>query len=206
MTEKLNSKELRGTILGTIFGDAHVAFNNNRTAARLDIYHKYTFLDLLEEKASVISQVGGVTVAIREKIDSRILQRGDTRKGYRLQTNFHPYFARLKLAYDFSYLSDRGLAWFWMDDGSLWWKDEWKYAYIAMDSYQDVQVFQFIDFMIDQYGVHFRHAPYLGRGGKLYNRVTLRKEEFLSFREIIRPHIVPSMYYKLLSAKELETV
>lgn len=206
MIAKLNSKELRGTILGTLFGDAYVNYNKDKTSARLDIYHKSDFLDLLERKAEVISQVGDIKVRITEKIDKRLLQSGDTRKGYRLQTNFHPYFVKLKLFSDFTNLSDQGLAWYWMDDGSLWWKDEWKYAYIAMDSYKDIDVFEFMAFMDTRYDIQLNHMRYLGRGGKFYNRVAFPKAEFLKFREIIRPYIVPSMNYKLLSAKELERV
>lgn len=206
MIEKLNSKELRGTILGTLFGDAYVQYNDHRTTARLDIYHKADFKDLLEHKAEIISQVGGVKVRITEKIDKRLLKSGDTRKGFRLQTNFHPYFVTIKHAAIFYDLSARGLAWYWMDDGSLWWKDEWKYAYFAMDSYQDIDVFGLMNMLKTRYDIDSKHMRYLGRGGKFYNRLTLNKSNFLKFREVIRPYIVPSMYYKLLSAKELETV
>jgi len=210
MTEKLNSKELRGTILGTLLGDTYLNFNKNRTSARLDCYHKDTSLDLLQEKLNVISQVGNISVRITEKIDNRLLKSGDTRKGFRLQTSFNLYFAKLGLmetSKKISLLSDRGLAWFWMDDGSLWWKEDtgFKYAYFAMDSYDDPDVLFFIDWLYSK-NVIGKHMKYLGRGGKFYNRVTINKNEFLKFREIIKPYIVPSMYYKLLSAKELNSL
>lgn len=205
--EKLNSKELRGTILGTMIGDAYVGFNKERTSARLDIYHKNVFIDYIEEKKRIIEQVGGAVVKISEKNDSRLLESGDTRKGLRLQTNFHPYFAKLgamKSEEKFWLLSPRGLAWFWMDDGSLWWKEKKGFAmcYFAMDSYDDYDVFSFCDFLKSK-NVIGLPKKYMGRGGKFYNRVSLSKENFLIFREIIRPYIVPTMFYKLLSAKEL---
>lgn len=205
--EKLNSKELRGAVLGTMLGDTYVAYNKERTSARLDIYHKEIFSDYINEKAEVISQIGNVNVRITEKVDSRILQSGDTRKGLRLQTNFHPYFSRLGLMdtkEKISLLTNRGLAWFWMDDGSMWWKETggFNYAYFAMDSYDDSDVFFFIDYLKSK-NIDGVLMKYLGKGGKLYNRVTMNKENFLYFREFIRPYIVKTMLYKLLSAKEI---
>lgn len=204
----MKSCEIKSQTIAIMFGDCHVDVNENSGKARLDIYHSEKNLDLLEKKKEVLEKINGVTTRITEKIDSRPLKRGGTRKGYRLQTNFSRYFFKLWTA-PFKYIAKQlvkpeALAILWQDDGTICWKKEGRFstATLATDDWEEWKVQELRKAWNNSFGWSPVKMDYKCRG-KNYIRLRLVKEQAEKLSNVIRNHVVESMKYKIITFKTL---
>lgn len=199
---KMVSSEIKQQVLAIMYGDCYVDQNHNSGKARLDIYHSEKNLDLLMKKKEILEQVNGVVVKIVEKVDNRILQSGETRKGFRLQTNFSRYFYKLYNA-PFKYISKQlvkplALSIMWQDDGTSCWskKGNFSTATLATDDWEEWKVVELIKAWNNFYGWSPVKMDYKCRGIS-YIRLRLVKNQFISLIDVISEHCVPSMQYKI---------
>ena len=196
----------KNQLIGIVYGDCHVNENSHSKKARLDIYHTDKNLDLLQHKQRILNQ-NGLYCRIKEKIDKRPLKNGNTRRGFRLQTNFCESLYELNHI-PFNQLSDRlvtpeSLAILWQDDGTVCWKNK-KYfstATLAIDDWSQEYMKELQEAWHRAYGWHPKEQDYLCRGVH-YNRLRLVKNQVEKLTEIIQDHVVDSMKYKLILKKE----
>lgn len=194
--------ELKRKTLAIMNGDCHVDINEKSGKARLDIYHSEDNYDLIEYKKSILENINGVSVSIKEKVDSRKLKSGMTRKGYRLQTNFSRYFYKLKTmpfkAVCKQMVVPDALAVLWQDDGTVCWDRQGYFstATLAVDDWDLWKVEELRKSWNNQYGWCPKIMDYKCRGSHYY-RLRLVKKEFEKLCESTFGYTCESMKYKV---------
>jgi hypothetical protein len=206
------SSKIKSKVLAIMYGDSFVDVNTNSGKARLDIYHSVEQFDHLMLKKGILDNITGVVTRVVEKNDSRILLSGKTREGFRLQTNFTNYFFKLKHA-PFKYVAKQivkpeALAILWADDGTLCIdrkNGNYSAAYLCTDSMEVWQVEEIRKAWNNLYGWTPALMDYKCRN-KTYPRLRLIKTQAEKLSEIVWEHTTPSLRYKLLPCKTLETL
>lgn len=206
----MKSCEIKSQVIAIMSGDCFVDVNHNSGKARLDIYHNCKNKDLLEKKKEILEMVNGVSVSIKEKTDTRELKNGGVREGFRLQTNFSRYFYKLYVA-PFKYLAKQlvkpeALALLWQDDGTICWDKQGYFstATLAIDDWESWKVDELRKHWNNAYGWCPVKMDYKCRG-KMYLRLRLIKSDMVKLSDVIRNHVVPSMEYKTITFKTLES-
>lgn len=192
-----------------MYGDCYVDVNENSGKARLDIYHTKKNYDLIVKKKEILENINGVKVTIVEKSDTRPLNGGGVREGYRLQTNFSRYFYKLN-AMPFKFVSKQlvkpeALALLWQDDGTVCWDKQGYFstATLAVDDWPGWKVHALKKAWNKAYGWCPTFMPYRCRG-VTYHRLRLIKSQTEMLSDVIRNHVVESMQYKLMTFNTLE--
>lgn len=201
--EKLKATELKQCVLAFMKGDGYTEVNYTSGKARLDIYHCEAQLAYINWKCEVLNQITGVTCTVKEKVDKRPLVGGNTRKGYRLQTNFSRYLFNLHQTPEKfkvkQLVKPRALAILWQDDGTLCIDSSGYFstATLCTDSWDWDFIGMFNKYFNGNYGWCMRELKYKCRG-KEYPRLRMRKDEMIKLGGIIACHLQPCMEYKLL--------
>ena len=205
MKSNIKGSEHKQAVLAMIHGDAHVDVNPRSGKARLDIYHCADQYEYIMWKKEVLEDIQGVTCRVSEKVDTRLLKSGKTRKGYRLQTNFSSYLYNLHvtpLKFQIKQLvKPLALAILWQDDGTLVYDSKVCYstANLCTDAWDRDSLKQFRDYFNKQYGWTMRNQEYLCRG-KTYPRLRMRKGEMELFSRIVEDFVLDCLEYKIISS------
>ncbi len=199
---KMNSSNIKQSVLAMMFGDAFTDTNFNSGKARLEIYHCEDQYEYLLKKKDILENISGITCNISVKTDNRILSSGLTRKGYRLQTNFSRYFFNLvqtpnkfKLK---QLVKPEALAILWQDDGTLIFdkKGHFSTAVLATDSWDKTA----IDYFIQQFNKLYGWSPVIMQThnkGKIVYKIRFTKDKAILLSNIIKPYISTCLNYKV---------
>ena len=192
----------KNQLFAILYGDCYVDSNHNSNKSRLDIYHTEKNLDFILKKKEILESIG-VTCNLKEKIDTRPLKNGQTRKGYRLQTNFSDILYSLHST-PFEQVSKHlvtpeGLAILWQDDGTVCWHNARKFstATLATDDWEKWKLDSLREEWYNVYGWCPKEQDYKCRG-KHYLRLRLVKNQVEKLSNLIHPFVVESMRYKLI--------
>lgn len=205
MKSTVTNSEHKQAILAMMHGDAYVDVNARSGKARLDIYHCAEQYDYLIWKKDLLESIKGITCNVVEKLDDRELKSGDTRKGYRLQTNFSRYLYNLHvtpLKFQMKQLvKPLALAVLWQDDGTLVYdaKGHYSTANLCTDAWDVDNLKQFREYFNKQYGWTMLNQDYTCRG-KHYPRLRMRKKEMSLFSTIVQDHMCECLSYKIINS------
>lgn len=208
MSESRKPLEIRGALIGTLLGDSTVT---NRGEFSCEQITK----SLIDYKAGILSQISGVSVYRHNRdrgptqiINNKVYNRKLT---YVVQTNQHPYFAKLR---DRMYLegnkqvsldslmdlTDEGTALWFMDDGYLDYKASscTRNLRICTDSYDELSIKNIQRFFLECYGIVskvYMHNAGHGRDSK--PRVSFNAENSQKLICIMYKYFVPELLYKI---------
>lgn len=185
----LTSNEI-SVIIGSLLGDGYMRIIPGRNNAFLEINHSIKAKEYVDFKFNMLKRIV-ISKPKARKIDN-------VRIAYRFYTRQHP---QLSILYKEFYKNGRKIipknlklnsfimAIWYMDDGS---KSR------SSDIYLNTQQFSLTDqkrllFLLREYNISARINK-----DKKYNRIRIKKDSIVDFMNIIKPYVIPSMYYKLV--------
>lgn len=179
----------KSVIIGSLLGDGHLRTFPGRKNALLEINHSFHQKDYVDWKYMVLQNVSASPPKTRKGNGKRIAYRFHSKQLPEL-SKFHQLFygGGRKAIPDGLVLDPIMLAVWYMDDGSRC-SDENYYLNTQQYSLKDQQ--KLAD-MLRGLGLETR----LNRD-KTYWRLRFIVASIARLKELIRPHIIPSMYYKL---------
>jgi len=179
----------RSIIIGSILGDGYLRIVSGRKNALLEINHSITQSAYVDWKYTQLKELCKSGPVMRHSNGTRIAYRFTTRQHPEL-SELHRlfYINNIKVIPDSLVLDPMTLAVWYMDDGSKCGEH---------NVYLNTQQFSRADqdrlmCLLRSLGVESS----LNRDKK-YLRIRIRKSSLQNFFEIISPHVIPSMAYKL---------
>lgn len=194
-------KEAKEMIWGSMFGDGGVYFGTENRHAGFRVSHspkQFSYLkwkyDLL--KPVVASKIYSVTAyhKVRQK-EYTTMQFSTKALSYftRLRKIFYPYGKKLVRRKLLNKLTPLGLATWFMDDGTgIKNQKNYPQIYLATTgfSFEENRIIQ--DYFKENHGIETR----IHRDSK-YFKMYFNRPNSLKLIQIIKPHLIPSMMYKI---------
>lgn len=210
------SKEAREVVWGSLFGDGGVYYGTGNRHCCFKVSHSPRQIEYLKWKYQylkpvVASRIYSVTAwHKRNKKEYTTLHftTGALSFFTRLRKIFYPQGKKLLRRKLLNKLTPLGLATWFMDDGTTAVNNRnYPQLFINVCSCSPEETSYMKDYFQEKFGIRV-----LVHGGK-YPRLYFNKPNALKFIEIIYPHIIPSMMYKLryfykpsLSEKSVEDI
>lgn len=189
-------KETKAILIGLVLGDGHL---NSNSGVQLEISHCEKQLPYLEYKQNLLhSMLGGKKPKIHKRLN---------RQEYKISKG-HRYFRILKkwiykdkkkvfqLKF-LNYLTPQAIALWWMDDGSLG-HDARAYSFKLYTYTNETETQVIIDYFKNTWSISFYKIRTKLRNGEEQFYLQCRTKEGKKFSDLIRPHVIPSMLYKIL--------
>ena len=195
-------KKQKEVLIGSVLGDGFLQVTGKHNA-RLRLEHSAKQKIYLEWKYEVLKNFMQAPPKYLERFNP-VWKR--TYFYYRCQTHSTPYLGKLrKLFYDGNHKiipvniqsllkSPQSLAVWYMDDGNLYHRD--KVVEIYLPTYQDEDVQR----LAKALEVNFSLKPKIKIKKKKYPIFSFDVLQTKRLVEIVKPHIIPSMEYKIFSA------
>lgn len=206
-----SSSELDAIVVGMILGDGNLSRPSGNANSHFTLAHSPKQREYLEYKKALLEKISHVRMKYKE-IDFFNKQVGKTYKTLYYYSNCLEYFTKwFRKFYTpkktvtrklLDKLDPRGLALWWMDDGCLVVysrKDRNsvnRYATLATCSFSKEEHEIIVEYFKETWGISPRVITRTARG-RQYQVLKFPMLEFRKFVEIIKPHIIPSMAYKI---------
>lgn len=203
-SELTETDELKQFMLGSMLGDGYLTKipKNTKQNSKLSIAHKKDHYDYIKFKYDLLNKYELVTKLSYNKIYNSRYKQGYIEE-YRFKSKSHPYFTKYRNSFypeglkvlpnAIQKLSDFGLAVWYMDDGNVTNVG----ANIATNSFSSEE----LAFVQDTLLTNFNLTTTLQKCSGSY-KLYISKKVFPYFKEIVNPHIVPIMQYKLIPYKQ----
>lgn len=214
----MTSSELKGYLTGLIYGDGFIG--SGVTKRRFEI--KSINKDFIYKIKDDLSDCTNFKITIKEFHES--FRNGVHRKKYwMLEVKSHPYFAkkyhhfyddyknRVCSKESMGWLNEAGLANWYMSDGyvCLVGKNSGiikaRRVDICTDRYDKETVLHLIDMLNERFNLKTSLIQRKNKGKYSY-RIRIMHESYELFFDLIRPHIVESMQYKLYLGYEKQPI
>lgn len=207
LNERLNNREeLRKAIIGLVIGDGCLSWKKGRKNAMFQCSHQEKQYDYILWKQNILNKVTSSTInPTKKKIDDKIFN------GYHLSTRQHPTFTKLYKRfyhrgnkaldeYIVKKIDDFVLAIIYMDDGTFG-----KHHTNGKDSFfLCTQSFDYANNCLLKKSLKLNlglewniNKANKTKSGTYNYRLRLANRFNEKFLELIKPHIIPSMQYKL---------
>lgn len=210
--KKLSSSQLDGAIYGALLGDASLSRPKGNANSNLTLTHSPKQKKYLEFKKELFSQIHPLEFKFK-KIDFYNKKSAKNYTTFYYYTNYTQYLTKLRHKFYpngtkivtpdiLKKLTPLGLAIWWMDDGSLVIYERKdrnsinRYATLATCSFSLEEHLIIIDYFKNTWNI----IPKLVKrrnSNKEYYVLMFPMKQFTKFVDIIKPHIIPSMYYKI---------
>lgn len=193
-------------LIGSLLGDGNMQTYSKGKTWRYRAIHQSKDIAYILYKYSILKDLCGSIPKESFTFDSRT---NKLYSRYSFNTLTHPslrFFANMFYKFDVKtqrwmkiiprkielFLTPRALAFFYMDDGSLKWKDHSKATRLCTDNFafEDIKRFQRV--LMSKYKIRTR----LSKAKKGY-RIEINQENALLFYDIIKPYMHPSMTYRI---------
>lgn len=186
--ERLNQFQ-KSVIIGTVLGDGYIRIVPGRQHAFLEINHALSQREYVMWKYDVLEGVRGGAPRVRNGNGKRIAIRFTTRQSEEF-TQIHSLFYNegTKIITSEIQLDPLALAVWFMDDGSLCRES---------DVYINTQQFDTNSQLILIQALKKLDLEATLNKDKQYKRIRFLKKSISKLFELVRPHIIPSMYYKI---------
>ena len=179
----------RSVIIGTLLGDGHLRTFPGRRNALLEINHSFHQKEYVDWKYSTLANVSASPPKMRNSNKGRVAYRFHSKQLFELTEFYELFYGNGKKAIpDGVALDPIMLAVWYMDDGSKCGKDNY-YFNTQQYSLSDQER---LKAMLQGVGLESRLNK-----DKTYWRLRLLSASIPRFKEIVLPHIIPSMLYKL---------
>lgn len=211
---KLRSSDLDSIVYGTLLGDASLSKPSGKANSNFTLSHSPKQKEYLEFKKDLVNNISHVKMKYKE-IDYTNKQNQKTYKTCYYYSNYLEYFTKLRKIF---YLSGRkivtrkilnklkplGLALWWMDDGSLVIYERKdrnavnRYATLATCNFTYEEHEIIVKYFNEVWDIFPKIKKRTAtKSDKEYYVLKFPMKEFRKFKEIIEPHIIPSMQYKI---------
>jgi len=180
----------RSLIIGSILGDGYLRIMDGRADAFLEINHSLKAKEYVDWKFDILKSICKSPPKERETNEGRVAYRFFTQQHPEITKIFHDfYYDGRKIIPKNLKLDPLILAVWFMDDGSKC-RDR--------DVYLNTQQFSLLDQKRLLYLLREMKIRARTNKDKKYHRIRIYKEAIPLFMQIVKPHIIPSMEYKMV--------
>ena len=191
--------DLRQLLIGSLLGDGSFCSIGRNTKNRyLSIAHSMKQEEYLKFKVSILNRYG-----LASNIQYRVTKNSRYKSGEvsecRHKSRLHPIFTDIRAKYYDQHghkrvhrefvkdIDELGLAIWYMDDGYVT-KNSCIFSSCSF-TLEEQQILA--DILLEKFDLHFNL-------GKHDNSMYLHAKDFPKFIKLIKPHVIPSMQYKLI--------
>lgn len=197
--ELIIENDLRQLLIGSLLGDGSFCSIGRNTKNRyLSIAHSMKQEEYLKFKVSILNRYG-----LASNIQYRVTKNSRYKSGEvsecRHKSRLHPIFTDIRAKYYDQHghkrvhrefvkdIDELGLAIWYMDDGYVT-KNSCIFSSCSF-TLEEQQILA--DILLEKFDLHFNL-------GKHDNSMYLHAKDFPKFIKLIKPHVIPSMQYKLI--------
>lgn len=197
--ELIIENDLRQLLIGSLLGDGSFCSIGRNTKNRyLSIAHSMKQEEYLKFKVSILNRYG-----LASNIQYRVTKNSRYKSGEvsecRHKSRLHPIFTDIRAKYYDRHghkrvhrefvkdIDELGLAIWYMDDGYVT-KNSCIFSSCSF-TLEEQQILA--DILLEKFDLHFNL-------GKHDNSMYLHAKDFPKFIKLIKPHVIPSMQYKLI--------
>lgn len=197
--ELIIGNDLRQLLIGSLLGDgSFCSIGRNTKNMYLSIAHSMKQEEYLKFKVSILNRYG-----LASNIQYRVTKNSRYKSGEvsecRHKSRLHPIFTDIRAKYYDQYghkrvhrefvkdIDELGLAIWYMDDGYVT-KNSCIFSSCSF-TLEEQQILA--DILLEKFDLHFNL-------GKHDNSMYLHAKDFPKFIKLIKPHVIPSMQYKLI--------
>lgn len=197
--ELVIGNDLRQLLIGSLLGDGSFCSAGKHTKNMyISIAHSVKQIDYLKYKVSILNNYGLASNIRYVVTKNSRYKNGETRE-YRHKSRLHPIFTNIRAKCYDQYghkrvhkefvkdIDELGLAIWYMDDGYVT-KNSCIFSSCSF-TLEEQQILS--DILLEKFDLHFNL-------GKHDNSMYLQAKDFPKFVELIKPHVIPSMQYKLM--------
>jgi hypothetical protein len=211
------SQEQKDLLFGTLLGDGNLSTESTTTNAnwRYRASHKKSHKEYLDHKYKVLGNLCGTPPNFGRTYDPR------TEKWYQrwsfntLTQDELRFYGNLFYKYDpiqqkwvkevptsvSSHLTDRALAYLYMDDGSLKWKNHSNAMRISTQGFQQECTQRLKNAIEKKYQIELGLTPRTLKSGRIGYLITIPEDSSAAFCSIIKPYLINCMKYKVPDGK-----
>ncbi len=191
--------DLKQLLIGSLLGDGcYCSVGGTTKNMCLSIAHSEKQKEYLEYKHSILSRYELASPIVQYKVNNSRYSRELT--GFRFKSRLHPIFTNIRTHY---YDSDGhkrvfrefvedidaiGLSIWYMDDGYVT-KNSCVFSTCSF-TVEEQQILA--EILLRKFDLHFNV-------GVMDNSMYLQARDFAKFVEIVKPYVIPSMQYKLIT-------
>nr|YP_009629477.1 putative LAGLIDADG homing endonuclease [Coelastrella saipanensis]YP_009629512.1 putative LAGLIDADG homing endonuclease [Coelastrella saipanensis]AVV61587.1 putative LAGLIDADG homing endonuclease [Coelastrella saipanensis]AVV61622.1 putative LAGLIDADG homing endonuclease [Coelastrella saipanensis] len=203
------TQEQQDLVVGTLLGDASMQTYSSGQVWRYRALQKKEHGDFLDHKYGVLQNF-----CESPPHDSQVYDERTQRTYYRRSFNTVMYYCFTPFALAFyiynqgkwikdipsnieDLLSPRAVAYWYMDDGCLKWKGYSNAMRICTESYSEEGIDILISAMQSKYQIRLQKNRKMRADGTTGYRIAINEQNSSAFRELIRPHLVDCMKYKV---------
>ena len=179
----------RSVIIGTLLGDGYLRIVSGRANAFLEINHSITQKEYVDWKYEVLKSVCKSGPIQRKGNGTRIAYRFTTRQSEELTSLYKAFYQNgKKIIPEILEIDPISLAVWFMDDGS---RCRDRDVYLNTQQF-DVEDQKKLILILQRMGIESSLNK-----DKIYRRIRIKKSSVNTLFNIISPHIIPSMNYKI---------
>lgn len=198
-------------IFGTLLGDGSLQTENGGRTWRYRALHKEEHRDYLYHKYEILKSLCNSSPNYGEVLDSR------TNKTYKrnyfntTQNSSLNFFGNMFYTYDSinnkwvkdvplkveKFLTPTALAYFYMDDGAIKWLNHSNAMRICTESFSHDGIIRVQKALKNLYNVDTSLTKKVLKDGTTGYRIAIPEKSSSVFREVIRPHLIDCMKYKV---------
>ena len=179
----------RSIIIGSILGDGYLRIVSGRKNALLEINHSITQSAYVNWKYNRLKELCKSGLVTRKSNGTRIAYRFTTRQHPELSELHRLFYINdIKMIPDSLVLDPMMIAVWYMDDGSKCRESD---VYLNTQQFSEIDQKKLINLLLTM-----KIESSLNRD-KTYQRIRIKKSSLPRFFEIISPHVIESMAYKL---------
>ncbi len=183
------TKLQRSVIIGTLLGDGYLRIVPGRAHAFLEINHSINQKEYVDWKYKMLKSVCKSGPIQRKGNGKRIAYRFTTRQSEELTSLHHTFYQNgKKVIPEILEIDPISLAVWFMDDGSRCRESD---VYLNTQQF-DVEDQKKLILFLQKWGIESALNK-----DKIYWRIRIKKSSINIFFNIISPHVIPSMNYKI---------
>lgn len=203
------AKEVKGALYGTLLGDSTITNRNEFSCEQGSA-------NLIKLKGEILSSIAPdlkIYYHERDRGNKQIIHGKEYNRNitYVVQTSQHPYFSKYREnLYDLgnkqitkkvlNYLTEEGLALWFMDDGYLDYKvtSNTRNLRLCTDSFDEISINNIIQYFNDTWDIQakvYMHNAGYGRTSK--PRISFNANNAQKFISLVYKYFLPEFYYKL---------
>jgi len=179
----------RSIIIGSLLGDGYLRIVPGRSNALLEINHSYSQKEYVDWKFKMLESLCRSAPKMRKGNGNRVAYRFSTRQSRELTAMYKIFYKNRTKQVPFDITLDPIMLAVWfMDDGSMCRESD---VYLNTQQFSNDDQIRCKN-MLERIGIECAINK-----DKTYSRLRFKKSSLLRLRNLIIPHIIPSMSYKL---------
>jgi len=204
----LDQKDL---LIGTLLGDANLQSETKGRTWRYRSIHRKEHYDYINHKYIILNNICETQPKLTKVLDFRTNKYYERYQFSTLIQNSLRYYANMFYKYNTllkkwvkivprnlaKYLTPKAIAYWYMDNGSLKWKGKSNAMRICTNSFSLDDVMRLKKIMNNKYNINMQIIKIKKKDIIVGYRLQINEANSFLFRELIKPHLIEVMKYKV---------